>query len=156
MVRTVTAQVVSNRTGWHFIPKLDHNIGYKAKGHSTYSERSFITNKWFLVTGMEMLRVFLNILESFFLVGDKVPQLWLTFVIGEPGKNWLASGRLQVLTMLLKSAHHFLSYVQSPFTQMPNFGKMRSNLTSPSVSSHIFSSHFYQFYPINVFLFLQR
>ena len=41
-LRTVTAQVVSSGTGWHFVPKHAHNIGHKEKGHSTYSERSLL------------------------------------------------------------------------------------------------------------------
>ena len=41
-VRTVTTQVVSSGTGWHFTPKCAHNIGHKEKGHSTYSERSLL------------------------------------------------------------------------------------------------------------------
>lgn len=122
MVRTVAAQVVSDRTGLAMMLTIRQKATQqKMKSHW----------KWFLVTGMERLKLFLNILESFIWVGDEASQRWLTFVTGEPGKNWLASGRLEALPGVLKSAHHFLSRVQSPFTQVSNSGETHSDLTPP-------------------------
>ena len=150
-MRTVTFQIVSNRTGWHFIPKLGHKvkvIQHMVKGHfeGVISSQGNGNNQ----------TVLLNILENFFLVGDKMSQLRLAFVTGEPGRNWLTSGRLEALTIFLNSVHHFFSYVKSRFTQKPKLGKMHSNLTTLSFLSHAFGSHSYQFYPINVFLFMRR
>lgn len=44
----------------------------------------------------------LSILESFLLLGNKVTQLWLTFVTDEPDETFLASGRLEAIAVFLR------------------------------------------------------
>lgn len=90
--------------------------------------------------------------ESFFLVGGKVSQLRLTFVTGGPGKIDEPWEGLKLL-LILKSAHHSLSYMKAPFTPTPSRRKTHFSLMMTPFS-FTFGSHFYQFYLIIVFLFL--
>lgn len=50
----------------------------------------------------------LSILESSLLLGNKVTQLWLTFVTSAPGKICLASGRLEAIPIFLREDIVFL------------------------------------------------